>query len=59
MGGMRDEPSVQKAYGWVRNKEDKNLNNPDLLAIVGTVIRLLYKDGAQYKINGEGEISAR
>jgi hypothetical protein len=47
------------AYGWAINVEYKNRENPDFLAIIATVIELLYRDGKKYKVSDGGAVSKR
>ncbi|KAF2703710.1 hypothetical protein K504DRAFT_463174 [Pleomassaria siparia CBS 279.74] len=53
-GGMADD--IGDAYGWVNNVNNQNYNNPDFLAIVATVIELLYRKGPKYKVSADGAV---
>jgi hypothetical protein len=53
---MRDSPN---AYRWANNAKEKDLENPDLYAIIAVVIELLNREGQQYKVSAEGEVSLR
>ena len=45
------------AYGWAFNVAKNNRNNPDLLAIIGAIIELRYRDGIKYTISAEGNVA--
>ncbi|KAK1999300.1 hypothetical protein LX36DRAFT_486357 [Colletotrichum falcatum] len=53
-GEMLDDN--EGAYGWANNVRNKNRRNPDLYAIIGTVLELLNRDGQKYSVSAEGEV---
>ena len=55
-GGMLDDASG--AYGWFVNTLKNNRDNPDLLAIIGSVIELQNRDGKKYTVSAEGAVTA-
>ena len=44
------------AYGWANNIKNNNRENPDLFAIIGTVIELMNRDGQKYDVSKEGNV---
>ncbi|TDZ53993.1 hypothetical protein CTRI78_v006633 [Colletotrichum trifolii] len=45
------------AYGWANNVKNKDVENPDLYALIAAVIELIYRDGKKYSVSEEGEVS--
>lgn len=46
------------AYGWSVNTLKNNRENPDLLAIIGALIELRFRDGKKYTVSTEGAVAA-
>ena len=54
-GSMLDDGG--EAYGWANNVKRNNRNNPDLFAIIGTVIELMNRDGQKFEVSKEGNVA--
>lgn len=48
---------TDKADGWANNVNNNNRQNPDLYAIVATVIALRNRDDRKYAVSPEGHVS--
>lgn len=51
----------EKAYGWIVNAEEKDLDNPDLYAIIAAAIEIVDRGfgGTKYTVSREGGIYRR
>ncbi|KAM0332535.1 hypothetical protein ACHAQA_002818 [Verticillium albo-atrum] len=60
-GGMLDEIPAENAYGWLKNVEKKNMENPDLYAILAVIIELVDKGfgGKKYTVKDTGAVSGK
>ncbi|KAJ6443959.1 Boron transporter 1 [Purpureocillium lavendulum] len=54
-GKLKDTPEGAEAYDWVNNQKNKNIENPDLLALLALIVDLV--ENKSCKINERGEVT--